>query len=253
MIVASPNNPNIKRVRALMEKPRVREKEKAFVIEGTRMFKETPRELLREVYVSVSYSQKNHIEEGKNTYIVQDGLFKKLSDTSTPQGILAVVEQKQYELSDILQSGLVILLEGLQDPGNLGTIVRTGEGAGISGIIMDRNCADIYSPKVVRSTMGSIYRVPFLRLPSIMEIIPGLKAEGYRIYAALLDGSESLEKVRFEKKAAIIIGNEGNGISKELAGERDSGIFIPMDGEVESLNAAVSASIFMYKYRFDFV
>ena len=142
------------------------------------------------------------------------------------------------------------MLEGLQDPGNLGTILRTGEAAGISGLIMDENTADIYSPKVVRSTMGSIFRVPFIRVDSAAGLVPRLKEAGYTICSASLEGSISLEKAHFKKDSVLVIGNEGSGISGQLTDLSDMAVRIPMEGKVESLNAAVSASILMYGYKF---
>lgn len=214
------------------------------------MFKETPRKLLREVYVSESFIKKNPLSDIEKLYIVKDELFKKLSDVKNPQGILAVVKRLKYSFDDISKGGLIILSEALQDPGNLGTIIRTGEAAGIAGVIMDADTAEIYSPKVVRSTMGSIFRVPFLRVYSAAEAILKLKNLGYNIYAANLGGSCSIEDLEFEKNAVLIIGNEGNGISKELSDLADFAVRIPMEGRVESLNAAVSASVLMYGYRF---
>ena len=250
MIIESQGNPNIKKVRALLDKHRARDREDAFIIEGIRMFNETPREILREVYVSESFHKKNPINGIEKLYIVKDELFRRLSDVKTPQGILAVVERLHYGLEDILRGGLVIMLEGLQDPGNLGTILRTGEAAGISGLIMDENTADIYSPKVVRSTMGSIFRVPFIRVDSAAGLVPRLKDKGYTICSASLEGSISLEKAHFKKDSVIVIGNEGSGISRQLTDLSDMAVRIPMEGKVESLNAAVSASILMYGYKF---
>ena len=250
MLIESLGNPNIKKVRALLDKHRARDKEDAFIIEGIRMFNETPREILREVYVSESFFKKNPISGIEKLYIVKDELFRRLSDVKTPQGVLAVVGRIHHSLGDILRGGPVIILEGLQDPGNLGTILRTGEAAGIAGVIMDANTADIYSPKVVRSTMGSIYRVPFIRVISVSGLVPDIKRKGYTIYSASLEGSRSVEEICFKRDSAIVIGNEGSGISPELMGLSDFAVRIPMEGKVQSLNAAVSAAILMYAYRF---
>ncbi len=251
MIVASPANPAIKKLRALMERSRVREKEGAYVIEGRRMFSEAPEDLLREVFISESYSKKYPIPKTESLYIVSDALFKKTADTSTPQGIMAVVEKPACELADVINGNSLILLEGVQDPGNLGTIVRTAEAAGIFGVIMDEGCADIFSPKVVRSTMGSIFRLPFIRVPSIKELVPDIKGAGFKIYASHLKGSVPVNEISFSGKTGIIIGSEGSGISDALTDMADAAVRIPMEGRVESLNAAVSAAILMYKFKFD--
>lgn len=142
---------------------------------------------------------------------------------------------------------LLLVLDTVQDPGNLGTMLRTGEGAGISGVLMNRTTADIFSPKVIRSTMGSIYRVPFV----IAEDLPGdirqLKQRGISFYAAHLKGQKSYDAVDYSGGSGFMIGNEGNGLSDEIAKLADLYIRIPMAGQVESLNAAMAAGLLMYE------
>lgn len=145
---------------------------------------------------------------------------------------------------------LFILLENLQDPGNLGTIFRTGEGAGVDGIIMSRQTADIYNPKTIRSTMGSIYRVPFLYTDDICGAIHTLQKHGVNVYAAHLQADKYYDEYDYRGSSAFLIGNEGNGLSEETAGCADAYLKIPMKGSVESLNAAVASSILLYEaYR----
>lgn len=246
-MITSISNARLRAVRSLLDRSRARREEKAFVVEGIRMFREIPRDRLVETYLSESFHQKNPDIQGE---IVKDEVFKKLSDTTNPQGVLAVVRQKQYSVSDLADSGhgLFLILEGIQDPGNLGTMVRTGEAAGLSGIIMDRKTVDIYSPKVVRSTMGAIFRVPFVYTENLSETIHEMKNAGVRFYAAHLDGKKSYSEIDYSPKTAFMIGNEGNGLSAEITELADEKLIIPMKGQVESLNAAVSASILMYKY-----
>ena len=130
--------------------------------------------------------------------VVEDKVFRSLSDTVTPQGILCLVRQVSTPLSVMLESGeegrvpLLMILEDLQDPGNLGTILRTGEGAGVSGVILNKNCVDLYNPKVIRSTMGSVYRMPVLMVEDIEDILPELRRQGVRSYAAHLKGGAVL-------------------------------------------------------------
>ncbi|MCR5627457.1 MAG: RNA methyltransferase [Lachnospiraceae bacterium] len=251
-MIESPNNKKIKDVRSLLDRSKIRQERDAFVTEGIKMFSETPREDIKEVYVSESFYAKNPDIKNYDPVIVREDIFKKMSDTKSPQGIIAVVKQKHYPIEEILSGGLVMVLEELQDPGNLGTIIRTGEAAGISGIIMDEKCVDIYSPKVVRATMGAIYRVPFYKTESIEKIIPEIKKKGFTVYAAHLNGSISAENLTFENNSAILIGNEGNGLKEETSKKADILLKIPMKGRVESLNAAVSAAILMYKYAMNF-
>jgi TrmH family RNA methyltransferase len=140
----------------------------------------------------------------------------------------------------------LLVLEDIQDPGNLGTMVRTAEAAGIDGIIMSKGCTDIFSPKVTRATMGAIFRVPFIYTDDLPGTLDVLKADGTAVYAAYLRNGTDYRKVHFTNRAAILIGNEGNGLSDEAVSHASENVFIPMAGEVESLNAAVAAAILMY-------
>ena len=164
---------------------------------------------------------------------------------------MAVAKRKEYTLESILKNAQeplsLLILDGLQDPGNLGTLVRAGEGAGVSGIIMSENTVDIYNPKVIRSTMGSIFRVPFIYVKDLKEVIDKLNSKGILVYASSLEGAIEYDRPDYKKDTAFIIGNEAAGISKEILDITDKKIKIPMLGEVESLNAAVAGSILMYE------
>ena len=142
---------------------------------------------------------------------------------------------------------MLVLLEDLQDPGNLGTIIRTGEGAGIDGVIMTRESVDIYNPKTIRATMGSIYRVPFLYTDNLEQVMEELKKRNVHTYAAHLQGKEYYDVQEFKEGCAFLIGNEGNGLKKETADLAERYIKIPMEGQLESLNAAVATAILMYE------
>lgn len=140
-----------------------------------------------------------------------------------------------------------MILETVQDPGNLGTILRAGEGAGITGVLMDENTADIYNPKVIRSTMGSIYRVPFVTAAQLPQALSSLKKQGIRLFAAHLDGKQDYDQADYKGNTGFLIGNESRGLSEETAALADTLIKIPMEGNVESLNAAVAASVLMFE------
>jgi TrmH family RNA methyltransferase len=187
--------------------------------------------------------------EGCGYELVSDAVFKNISDTQTPQGILCLVKMPHYELSELLAEDRtsLLVLESIQDPGNLGTMLRTGEGAGITGVIMNRTTVDLFNPKTIRSTMGSIYRVPFYISDNLPDTVQEIKRAGVSVYAAHLKGQKSYDEPDYRKATAFLIGNEGNGLSDELADLADCYIRIPMEGQVESLNAAVSASILMYE------
>ena len=198
------------------------------------------------------------MERGIYVEQVSDEVLRKAADTQTPQGILFVMEQFSYTLEEMLQNAsgrqqrdgkppLFLLLEDIQDPGNLGTMLRTGEGAGVSGVIMSRKTADIYNPKTIRSTMGSLYRVPFWYVDELSEAITLLKDNGIKVYAAHLKGERYFDEISYSGGSAFLVGNEGNGLKTETAGMADVWLKIPMEGKLESLNAAVSAALLLYR------
>lgn len=180
---------------------------------------------------------------------VSDTVFRQMCDTQTPQGILTVLRSPSYDMEDLLRkkNPLLIVLEDLQDPGNAGTILRTGEGAGVSGIFLTRTCVDITNPKVIRGTMGSIYRVPFFYVEDVPSLKEMLKGRGIRFFAAHLQGRNQYYEESYQGGSAFLIGNEGKGLTKEAAEAADCLIRIPMEGQVESLNAAMAAGILMYE------
>jgi len=206
------------------------------------------------VYVSESCFVKYAKERlrGIDYEVVQDSVFKVMCDTQTPQGILCVVKQDHYTQEELWkkENPLFLLLENIQDPGNLGTIMRTAEGAGVTGVILSKGSVDLYNPKTIRATMGSVYRVPFLYVEDLRETLKLLKNKGVKSYAAHLYGRQTYDKENYRGGTAFLIGNESNGLSKELAACADTYIRIPMEGQLESLNAGVAASILMYEaYR----
>lgn len=250
-MITSASNPRIKKVAALNQKAKERRLEGRYVVEGVKMFLEAPLEEIEEVYVSEGFHNPScdRKRNGLDVEQVSEEVFRKMSDTSTPQGILCVMRRKEYTPDNLLQAEnpLLMLLEDIQDPGNLGTILRTGEGAGIDGVIMSRDTADIYNPKTIRSTMGSIYRVPFVYVPSLPDMIAALKQKKITVYAAHLKGKQWYDQADYGGGSAFLIGNEGNGLKEETAALADSYIKIPMGGKVESLNAAMASGILMYE------
>lgn len=250
-MITSASNARLKEVSGLIQKAKERREKDAYIIEGIKMFEEAPASEIQEVYVSESYLAKHGISEklrrtGYET--VADGVFDRISDTKTPQGILAVMRQRHYRLEDLLgEKPLLLLLEDIQDPGNLGTMIRAGEGAGMTGIIMSRETVDFYSPKNIRSTMGSIFRVPFLITEDLCESIQMLQKRNIRVFAAHLKGEKTYDASDFAQGTAFLIGNEGNGLKDATANQADSYMKIPMLGKVESLNAGVAASVLLYE------
>ena len=253
-MITSTSNARVKELVQLQKKSKVRNEQGVFLVEGVKMYQEIPQEQLVKVYVSETFADKqkeeiNRLKDRRKLEYLSDHVFQYVSDTKTPQGILCVVRQSTYCLEDILEAedAHLLVLDNLQDPGNLGTILRTAEGAGVTGIIISKESVDIYNPKVIRSTMGSIYRVPFVYVEDLKEAIAKVKAHGIFTYAAHLDGKNSYDKEDYTKKTAFLIGNEGNGLRKEIADLADTWIRIPMQGQVESLNAATATSVLMFE------
>ncbi len=253
-MITSTKNQQIRTVIELKKKAKARNESGLFAVEGIRMAAELPKERIEQVYVSESFlkhpEHSSVLDRLSSFETVSDSVFSAMSDTKTPQGILALVKKREYTLEEMLAGGqtpFLMLLENLQDPGNLGTIVRAGEGAGITGVIMSRDTVDIYNPKVIRSTMGSLFRIPFLYAENLGETVRFLKKNHVKILAAHLEGAVVYDEEDCTGALGFLIGNEGNGLSEEIGALADARIKIPMAGQVESLNAAVAASVLMFE------
>lgn len=248
-------------IRELAEKSKVRRESGLFVTDGPKMCAEIPDELVSEVYVTESFMKSPHAadcakllrDHGYRTVTEAD--MKQMSDTVTPQGILCVARQRaQKGVRGLMEAAgnrtpLLVLLETLQDPGNLGTIIRASEAAGVTGIIMNSTTVDVYSPKVVRSTMGSVFRVPFVQVNDLIRTVQDLKEGLYTagkpvdVLAACLQGDRDYTEYDYKNPCAFAIGNESAGLSGEMIRNATVKIRIPMQGRVESLNAAMAATV----------
>lgn len=252
-MITSSANGKVKQVMNLIKKAKARNESGLFVAEGLRIFKEIPRDQIDSIFVSESFlkeEEKKHLIGGMKHEVLTDEVFQVMSDTKTPQGILALVKQHAYTLEELTRvpgPAFLMILENIQDPGNLGTIIRAGEGAGITGVLMNSTTADIYNPKVIRSTMGSVFRVPFTYTDDLAASILQLKKKGIKLYAAHLNGRNNYEKEDYTVDTGFLIGNEANGLTEDTARLADAYIRIPMMGSVESLNAAVAASVLMFE------
>lgn len=259
-VISSSKNERIKNIAALQKSKKARTEQGVFVAEGLRLSEDvfkSASKLIREVYVSESFSGGNELKRlydlagdirVVDPVTVKDSVFETMSETVTPQGILCVVKQPTYTVDEIISGTDIklLILEDIQDPGNLGTMVRTAEAAGMNGIIMSRGTVDIFSPKVIRSTMGAVLRVPFVYAENLNDVLDELRTKDISVYAAYLRDGTDFKKVKYSNRAAVLIGNEGNGLSDSVLEHCDMNVFIPMAGEVESLNAAVAAALLMY-------
>ncbi|MDO4188831.1 MAG: RNA methyltransferase [Lachnospiraceae bacterium] len=251
-MITSISNQRIKNVINLISSSKARRDQGKYIVEGQKMFLEAPSRYVEEVYVSESYEKSPEGKKvliGKTYEIVSDTVFKKMSDTVTPQGVMCVLDKAKYSFDDLInkKSLRILVLEGVQDPGNLGTMLRTSEAAGFNFILADKNTVDVYNPKVIRSTMGSIFRIPVIYTNNLLEDIDKLKSAGVKCYAAHLKGDKNYSDVEYPEKAAVFIGNEGKGLSDEISEKADTLVKIPMAGKVESLNAAIAAALMMFE------
>ncbi len=178
-------------------------------------------------------------------FIVENKAFEDISDTDTPQGILAVVNIPKDDFEPDSDTKSIVILDGVSEPGNMGTVIRTAEALGYDGVCMMKGCADVYSPKTVRSTMGSVFRMKF-KTGCDLEYIKSLQEKGFFVIATTPVGELALEALTVPEKTAVVIGNEAHGVCDELMGLAQSRVRISMDGMAESLNAAVAAGIVMH-------
>ena len=260
-MISSGSNAKIKELVKLQKSSKERKKSGLFVAEGEKLIREAAHHgRLQTVYVSETVYEKAVWEqkaflEGLSYEVVADSVFHDIADTVTPQGFLGVVEQPEYSLEQIIQNKRILLLDDLRDPGNMGTILRTAEGAGMSGVILSRGSVDMFNPKVVRATMGAIFRMPFCYVEDLAETIGYIKDREIPVYGTTMEGSLRYDEIDYGAGAGIVVGNEAKGISENVLKQLSGCVRIPMAGKLESLNAAVSAAIMMYEMarqrRFD--
>ena len=253
-IITSKDNENIKSIKKLKER-KYRDLNNEYIIEGVKILKEAIQEkaVIKKIVICEECLANNIIDD-KLLYeiakydclYVSKKIFEGLTDVSKPQGILAVVEKNNKK--DInYNEDIIVALDGLQDPGNLGTILRTLDSANLSQVIVSKDTVDAYNPKVVRSTMGAIFRVNIVEAENLKETLKEMKRHKYKVMCTDLTASKNIYEIDYNKKI-LVIGNEANGISKELLDMADEKIIIPMLGKTESLNASVATSIIVYEY-----
>ncbi|WP_054741524.1 TrmH family RNA methyltransferase [Cellulosilyticum ruminicola] len=250
--ITSMQNALIKNIVQLQKKKSARKKQGLFVVEGIRAVNEIPASVEVIHYITTPEIIADEIKhlEAKKWVTVTPEIFKAISETQSPQGAMAVVKMPENPLEHISvkEDGFYLVLENLQDPGNLGTIIRTAHAFNVDGVFLTKGTVDLYSPKVVRSTMSSLFHVPVVVDCEILEYMSALNKAGITTYAThLSDSAKSIYETKFEGGVALIIGNEGNGISYEVKEKVEKHIIIPMPGGCESLNASVATSICLYE------
>ena len=243
-IITSARNPKVLLWRSLKEK-KARDEYRLFLVEGAKMVSEALQSgfPVSTLLIREDYTPPFDLPPSVPAFTLSDSAFQSVSDTKTPQGIAAVVQI----CVPPLRGSRLIALDGIQDPGNLGTIIRTADAAGLEGIMLSPDCADLFSPKVIRATMGSIFRLTYAFPESLPEALSRLRDDsGYAVISSQLDGEPFYERPPLGPPFVLIVGNEGNGISPEVKAVADHRFRLPMRGGAESLNAAVAAGIMMY-------
>lgn len=250
--ITSKDNNLIKETKKLKEK-KYRSEKGLFIIEGFRFIEEALKSTfhIETIFISENslskfsdYGLENCLKEDIKVISLPEGVFKSISSTDSPQGILAIVRIKSDEIFNSANN--YVLVDKVQDPGNLGTIIRTAHAAGYSGIILTKGTVDLYNEKTLRSTMGSIFNIPIIE-DKDLSFTKELRNNGYKLVCSSLDTNYNFYDIDFTQKLIISVGNEGNGISEELYNISDIKVKIPMPGGAESLNVAVAASIMIYE------
>lgn len=244
--IESVKNPQVKHWKKLLAK-KERDKTKTFLVEGFHLVEEA---LRAKKVIEIIMNEKAELPqkwdyESIPVTMVTDQIIKELSDTETPQGVIAVCEQNS---EDIIDGKTFLLIDSVQDPGNLGTMIRTADAAGIDAVIVGNGSVDIYNAKVLRSAQGSHFHLPILR-EDLVGCIGNLKEKNIPIYGTALENGEIYTNTSPTNSFALMVGNEGNGISKELLSHTDKNLYIPIFGKSESLNVAVAAGILLYYLR----
>lgn len=252
-IIQSKDNSIIFEIKKLKEK-KYRILRKQFIVEGFRFVSEALQSEFQVSIVIVSESQRSRYEKFQidemiksdtKVYYVNEKLFNTICSTESPQGILAVVTNKQIKLEDV--TGFYVLVDGVQDPGNLGTIIRSADASGALGVILLKGTVDAFNEKALRATMGSIFHLPVVEFKDLHEL-KNLMTSGFKLIVSSLEGENNFYEESLQGKIIIAVGNEGSGVSKEIHELADKRVKIPMPGKAESLNVAIAGSIMMFEY-----
>lgn len=254
--LSSKENAEIKRLTCLLASKKEREKTGLFVVEGLRIAQEAVQAGLtvETAFFTQAVLEKHPgdcreiSEAAKNTFLLEERLSARIGDTKTPQGVFCVCRKPRPDLSVFDGSGKYIILSSLQDPGNVGTVIRTACTLGLSGVILSSDCPDVYSPKVLRSTMGGVFTLPLWITDELPAAMQRLRSGGCLVAAAALtQDAKPISPANMEQVGCVAIGNEGNGLSREIIDACDRCIILPMAAPGQSLNAGVAAAIFMWE------
>ena len=247
MLIESSSNPKIKKWAKLKQK-KYRYQLNEFIVEGEHLVLEAIKAgVTKEILIREgSLFPLEKIEVSDVTiYTLKENLFSQIASTETPQPIMAICEMKNIEIKN---QNRLLLLDRVQDPGNLGTLLRSAVAFEFDGVILGDGCVDLYNEKVIRSTQGAIFKLA-VKYQSLSETILDLKEKGVKIYGTSLQNGKPLGEIKPTTQMAFILGNEGSGVSSELLSLTERNIFIEMSENIESLNVSIAGSIIMYHFR----
>ena len=254
-VITSKDNELIKHIKKLKDK-KERDLSNEYIIEGIKLIQEAIQEnaKIKQIIICDDCEKTESIpkdlmyEIAKQECIyVTNKIFETITEVMNPQGILAIIEKQSKEIQIDDKQDIILALDNIQDPGNLGTILRTADSIGLTQILVSKGTADCYNPKVVRSTMGAIFRVKIIECEDLVKTLKEIKKHKFEIVVSSLQTDNSIYDINYHKKV-IVIGNEANGVKKEIQDLADKKIKIPMLGKTESLNASVATGIILYEY-----
>lgn len=257
-MISGKNNRFIKEITKLMSSARERRQRGLFVAEGIRLCRDafqSGAEIVNFIYTAEA-AEKYRQDFDKisfaagNNYEVSNEVFKKISDTGTPQGFMCIIRSGLSTVMKKIEEGKrYAALENIQDPTNLGTVLRTAEALGSDGVILSSGCCDIFSPKVVRGSMGAVFRLPFMLVEDLTELVHDMTNRGICTYASTPHDAENIENIDFSDGGIMLIGNEGRGLKEETVKSCTRRVRIEMKGRAESLNASAAAAILLYRFN----
>ena len=251
--ITSIKNDKVKYLRKLYQK-KYRKERSQFILEGLRLIRGAYKSGadLESIFLTSDYFNQHKseaflINNEEKLIFVSDSLISEIADTANPQEVIAIVNEPQTKKEEVLSKEYILVLDQIQDPGNMGTIIRTAAAAGFQSIIISKGSVDVFNLKVLRSTVGAIYSIPFIKDVDQKELKELLTSKDKNIYAADLNTDQQYNQINYNKPLALIIGNEGSGIRRGLLNIADQKVKIPLKGNIESLNAGVAAGVIMFK------
>ena len=254
-MISSRDNPTVKLAAKLMNSSSARREEGFFCAEGVRLCRdaaESGADIQQYLYTEQAAKKypKDHallLSVSKNSSAVSQSVLEKICDTKSPQGLFCIISISQPEMT-VKPGCRYVAAEDIRDPSNLGTILRTAEALGIDGVILSDGCCDIYSPKVVRGTMGAVFRLPFMIVPDLSDLVRELSERGIQSFASTPRNADDIRNTDLSNGGVMLIGNEGNGLQDKTINACTHRVMIPMKGRAESLNASAAAAILMYEF-----